>query len=188
MTRLTLTEVGTFSGRVERTIQNPAAGVVIITCQILPDRGFAERVLHWRLRTEVVPLLDVSLSVNEGRLRRLKVTLVNANCGAEDQASPTLLKWCSGVPYFDTGLWKANRLSMSFPEQFYDERVRCKVSWLSPNEVFLSTEPSDSLRECVIDESLSILIDRERPEFSGILLKELSDDEISQITSTNSAP
>jgi hypothetical protein len=163
---------------VDRNIHNPAEGIAVIDCQLLPDRGLSEPAFHWRLKNAIPPPLDISIGMNDGRLRRIKIVLSRAPGGMQSELMGAVSQNRSGVPMFSTELWKPKEQLRDFSDQFTDEAGVLSIGWVERDDLLLCLNAGSSgpLLECDVHDSLSVIFD-DASQLVGVIIKNFTADE-----------
>jgi hypothetical protein len=172
--------VGVAAG-LERDVQSAGVGVALVTCRVLPDPGLSEKAFHWRLKTNIVPLIDISIGADDGRFRRIKATIMKDVVQVKEDLGPPS-NFHRGRPIFETDVWKAESQPNDFAGQFVDESGTLGVKWTSEEDLCLrfgSVLESPTV-ECEVHTSLSLLFN-DRSDLIGVLVRDLSNDERERI-------
>jgi hypothetical protein len=159
----------------EREVENSGVGVAVITCRLLPDLGLSERAFHWRLKTNVVPVIDISIGADDGRFRRIKCIIMKDVVKIAGNFGP-VADFRRGRPMFETEVWKSKPQPSNFAGQFFDEIGTLGVKWTPKNNLCLSLGPvtASPIAECELHASLSLLFD-DRSALVGVVFRDMPD-------------
>ncbi|HEY1938673.1 MAG TPA: hypothetical protein VGJ33_12120 [Candidatus Angelobacter sp.] len=161
---------------VQREIEHIAHGISSIRYTI-EESHYGARLLHWRIKRTIVPLIDIALDIKSGSLLYVKL-LVNKDVVFLERTRLNIAHSYSGIPQFDLSLWKKDGEMKKFSDQFVDELKMVAVRQSIGNDgwLFVDAKFNGPHREYMIDSSLSIMAD-ESSCVQGVFIQGLSRDE-----------